>query len=68
VAKDPLSLGASQQQTAWKDISAQATKESALASFTIQVGAVMAQRPRPGRRRQRRGSTKQSRGGMVPAE
>jgi hypothetical protein len=41
VAKDSLSLSASQQQTAWKDISAQATKESAPASFTAKVGAAV---------------------------
>jgi len=41
VAKDSLSLSASQQQTAWKDISAQATKESAPASFTAKVGTAV---------------------------
>jgi hypothetical protein len=41
VAKDSLSLSASQQQTAWKDISAQATKESAPASFTAKVGVAV---------------------------
>ena len=41
VVKDSLSLSASQQQTAWKDISAQATKESAPASFTAKVGAAV---------------------------
>jgi len=41
VAKDSLSLSASQQQTAWKDINAQATKESAPASFTAKVGAAV---------------------------
>ena len=41
VAKDSLSLSASQQQTAWKDISAHATKESAPANFTAKVGAAV---------------------------
>jgi hypothetical protein len=41
VAKDSLSLSASQQQAAWKDISAQASKESAPASFTAKVGAAV---------------------------
>jgi hypothetical protein len=40
-AKDSLALAASQQQTAWKDISAQATKESAPAGFTAKVGAAV---------------------------
>ena len=41
VAKDALSLSASQQQTAWKDISAQASKESAPAGFTAKVGTAV---------------------------
>jgi hypothetical protein len=41
VAKDSLSLSATQQQTTWKDISAQAAKESAPASFTAKVGAAV---------------------------
>ena len=41
VAKDSLSLSASQQQTAWKDISALAAKESAPASFTAKVGVAV---------------------------
>jgi len=41
VAKDSLSLSASQQKTAWKDISAQASKESAPASFTAKVGSAV---------------------------
>ena len=41
VARDSLSLSASQQQTAWKDISGQATKESAPAGFTAKVGAAV---------------------------
>ena len=40
-AKDSLSLSASQQKTAWNDISAQASKESAPASFTPKVGAAL---------------------------
>jgi len=40
-AKDNLSLSASQQRTAWKDISAQAAKEAAPSSFTAKVGAVV---------------------------
>jgi hypothetical protein len=41
VAADSLSLSVSQQQTAWKDISAQATKESAPPGFTANVGAAV---------------------------
>ena len=41
VAKDALLLSASQQQIAWKDITVQATKEPAPASFTAKVGAAV---------------------------
>src|SRR4029079_12653961 len=41
VAKDSLSLSATQQQTAWKDISAQAAKETVPASFTAKVGVTV---------------------------
>ncbi len=41
VAKDSLSLRASQQQIAWKDITALASKESAPGSFTAKVGAAV---------------------------
>ncbi len=40
-AKDKLSLTATQQNTAWKDISAQATKEKAPANFSAKLGAVV---------------------------
>ena len=46
VAKDSLSLSASQQQTAWKDISAQATRRIGATSFTAKVGAGGAEQPR----------------------
>ena len=39
--KDSLSLSASQQSAAWKDISAQAVKETAPAGFTAKVGAAV---------------------------
>jgi hypothetical protein len=38
MAKDTLSLPSTQQKTAWKDISAQATKQKAPADFVAQVG------------------------------
>jgi uncharacterized protein DUF1236 len=41
MAKDTLSLTRSQQKTAWKDISAMATKETAPARFAVKVGTAV---------------------------
>jgi len=41
MAKDTLSLTSDQQKTAWKDISAIATKEKAPAGFIASAGAVV---------------------------
>ena len=41
MAKDTLSLTSAQQKTAWKDISAVATKEKAPAGFIANAGAVL---------------------------
>ena len=43
---DTLSLTSSQQKMAWKDISGQAVKETAPATFTAKVGAARADRSR----------------------
>jgi hypothetical protein len=39
--KDTLSLSASQQKTAWQDISGQAVKQPAPAAFTAKIGAAV---------------------------
>lgn len=41
MAKDNLSLTRSQQRTAWKDISKQATSQKAPGGFTASVGATI---------------------------